>query len=208
MQRKKRRSYGWLQVCVHMAALLPLAWLTWQATQGALTANPIQAAEQRTGDTAITLLLLSLACTPLLTITQFAPFQRFRRPLGVYAFLYASIHFSLFVGLDYLFDFRAIWADTSGKRYIWVGLAAFVGLIPLAATSFTRMMRRMGKDWKRLHRVVYAVAVLAVIHFAWVVKGDLSRLQGDIARPALAVVVVALLLAARLPAVRKRLRRT
>jgi methionine sulfoxide reductase heme-binding subunit len=201
---KRKNRFAWLQVVVHIAAWIPAVYLTWAFFTNNLTVNPIQALTQNTGLTAITFLILALACTPLFTFTRFAPLLNFRRPLGLYAFMYAALHVSTFVGLDYLFDFNAILLDTADKRYIWVGLAAFLLLIPLAITSIRWFMIKMGKNWKRLHRLVYAAGVLAVFHFAWVIKGDVATLQGNVVGPLIAGSALTVLLAARIPPVRKR----
>ncbi len=192
-------------LAVHAAAWLLLAYLAWAWFSGGLSVNPIQDLEQRTGDYALIFLLLSLACTPANTLFGFSKAILLRRPLGVYAFLFAAVHLTLFVGLDYGFNFRFLLADIVNKRYIFVGLAAFLALLPLALTSWKYWQKRLGKTWKRLHKLVYLAAPLVVIHLAWVVKGNLTSLQGNIWKPALAAVVLTLLLVARIPAVRKRL---
>ncbi len=194
-----------LNLAVHAAAWLLFGYLTWAWFSGNLTINPIQALEQHTGDYALIFLLLSLACTPANTLFGFSKAIRLRRPLGVYAFVFATVHLALFVGLDYGFNFNFLLADIANKRYIFVGLAAFLALLPLALTSWKYWQKRLGKTWKRLHKLVYLAAPLVVIHLAWVVKGNLSALQGNIWKPALAAAALALLLAARIPPVRKRL---
>jgi sulfoxide reductase heme-binding subunit YedZ len=192
-----------LQIAVHSAAWLLAAWLAWDYFSGNLTVNPIQAAEQRTGRYAIYFLVLSLACTPLNTVFGFRQAISARRALGLYAFLFAAVHFSIFIGVDYAFDFGLILLDVSSKRYILVGLLALLILTPLAATSFKWWMKRLGKNWKRLHRLIYLAGLAAVLHFAWVRKGDVFSLQGDIWLPAALGVMVVLLLALRIPLVRK-----
>lgn len=177
------------------------------ALTGNLTVNPIQAAEQRTGDTALVLLIYSLACSPFFTVYRWPPALKFRRPLGLYAFFYALLHFSIFLGLDYEFDFTLILADINQKAYIFVGLAAFIILVALAATSFDVSKRLMRKAWTRLHRLVYLAGILVVLHFAWVSKGDFFNLTGDIGRPLIAGTAVIMLLVLRLPPVRKWLSR-
>jgi DMSO/TMAO reductase YedYZ heme-binding membrane subunit len=148
----KRFRFTPLQLAVHAAALLPLAWLIKDYLTDNLTVNPIQAATQRTGDYAIVLLLLSLAVTPIITLTGYSALSKVRRPLGLYAFLYAAIHLFIFVGVDYGFNFDFLLADIAQKRFIFVGLAAFILLIPLAFTSYRYWQKRLGKNWKRLHR--------------------------------------------------------
>lgn len=194
-----------LQAAVHVAAWLPMLVLLWDASRGSLSVNPYQAATQRTGNTALILLLLSLACTPINTLFRVPQVLTLRRPLGLYAFFYAAAHVFIFTGLDYGFQWSLLVRDLSDKRYIFAGLAAFLLLVPLAATSWNWWKKQLGKNWKRLHRMVYLAAALVVLHFAWVVKGDVTQLQGDIARPVLAGLAVAVLLVLRIPAVRRRL---
>jgi methionine sulfoxide reductase heme-binding subunit len=201
----RRLHFTRLQAAVHIGALLPLAWLVKDYLTNNLTVNPIQAATLRTGDTAIILLLLSLAVTPIITLTGYSRLSKVRRPLGVYAFLYASIHLYIFVGVDYGFNFNFLLADIAQKRFIFAGLAAFLLLLPLAFTSYRYWQKRLGKNWKYLHRLVYLAAILVVIHVAWAVKGDLFTLQGDIWKPLLAGSVLTLLLLARIPGIRRNL---
>ena len=192
-----------LRLGVHLAAAGLLAWLLVDYYTGGLGVNPIQAAIQRTGRYAISLLVLSLACTPLNNLFGWRQVLIVRRPLGLYAFLFAALHVSLLVGVDYRFDWAALSGDLLDKRYILVGLSALAILTLLAATSFKWWMKRLGKNWKRLHRLVYLAGVLAVTHYAWAVKGDVLRLQGDIRLPLAYGLVVALLLVLRLPPLRR-----
>ncbi len=192
-----------LRIATHIGALLPLLVLVLDFQNHRLTENPIQAAEQRTGTIALVLLLLSLACTPLNTLFRFSWAIQRRRALGLYAFFYASLHLFIFTVVDYGLDWSTLWQMLSEKRYIVVGLAAFTILVALAATSFRRSMKRMGKSWKRLHQLVYLAGALVILHFAWVVKGNVTSLNGDVLRPVLYGAALALLLAMRIPAVRK-----
>lgn len=185
----------WLRIVVHIAALLPLIMLAWDFTQGQLTANPVQAVQLRTGQYALVLLVLSLACTPIYIVSGFKPVLLLRWPLGLYAFMYASLHFLNFVGLDYGFDFSLIRADISEKRYALAGLAAFLLLLPLAITSTAGWVKRLGKNWQRLHRLIYPAALIAVLHFVWQAKIDIRA-------PLVYGVVVILLLVIRIPPVR------
>lgn len=136
------------QIFVHIVALLPLVILIIGALRGNLTYNPIQAATLRTGKTAMILLVASLACTPVNTVFGFTPAIKVRRALGLYAFLYALVHFSIYVGVDYGFDLQLILLELSEKRYVLVGFAAFLILLPLAITSTKGWQRRMKKNWK------------------------------------------------------------
>ncbi|MCB0237356.1 MAG: sulfoxide reductase heme-binding subunit YedZ, partial [Anaerolineae bacterium] len=163
------------QIFVHIVALLPLVILIIDALRGNLTYNPIQAATLRTGKTAMILLVASLACTPVNTVFGFTPAIKVRRALGLYAFLYALVHFSIYVGVDYGFDLQLILLELSEKRYVLVGFAAFLILLPLAITSTKGWQRRMKKNWKKLHRWIYAAGILVMFHFIWVQKSDIRQ---------------------------------
>jgi sulfoxide reductase heme-binding subunit YedZ len=189
---------------VHLAAWVPLIVLIVDALNDNLTVNPIQAATQRTGDTAIILLALSLACTPLSTYLGWKDALKLRRALGLYAFLYAAIHFVLFAVVDFGLQLDLIMREFVEKRYLWMGLPAFMILVALAATSFRWAMRRLGKNWKRLHRLIYLGSILVVLHLAFVIKGDFFTLSGDVWKPLLAAIVIGILLIVRLPWLRRR----
>ncbi len=195
--------YTPLQVIIHLGAWFPLARLLFDLAAGNLSPNPIQDFEQRSGRAAVTLLFLSLACTPLNSLTGWHELLLRRRALGLHAFLYAAIHVAVFLGLDYGLNWRLILEAVLEKRFILVGAAAFLLLIPLAATSFDYWIKRLRKNWKRLHRIVYLIGVLASLHFAWARKGDLFRLQGDVLQPFIYGVILLLLLVLRIGAVRK-----
>ncbi len=191
-----RPRFARYQLLVHLAALLPLAWLVIDAAVGNLSVNPIQDITQRTGRYALILLASSLSCTPVRILTGWAGVVRWRRPLGLYAFLYAVLHFATFIGLDYRFNLAYIWADVNNKRYIFVGAAALSILLALALTSTARWQRRLGKAWQRLHRWVYLAGGLAVLHYAWAVKSDIRL-------PLLWGAIIGAGLVVRVPAVRK-----
>lgn len=197
-----------LQVLVHIGGIFPLAWLIFDGLNNNLTVNPIQALTQRTGKTALIFLVLSLSCTPLNTLFGFRDVLKVRRPLGLYAFMYASIHFFIFVGLDYLFDPRLLREAIFEKPYALVGFAAFLILLPLAITSFKSWMKRLGKNWKKLHRLVYLAAVLVVVHYFWVTKGGFFSLSGNILQPLIFGGIVGVLLILRIPVVRGWVNRT
>jgi sulfoxide reductase heme-binding subunit YedZ len=194
MRKLKAR---WLQILAHVAALLPLAWLLWAYWQGLFFIDPVKQIMTRTGKTALILLILSLACTPVHVVFGFRQVLRLRRPLGLYAFLYAGLHFLTFAGLDYGFDFGLIRQGILDQRYVLVGFAAGLLLLLLAITSTRKWQKRLGKNWKRLHRLVYLAGILAIVHFLWLVK--------DIREPLRYGAVVALLLVVRIPVVRKAL---
>jgi sulfoxide reductase heme-binding subunit YedZ len=188
-----------LQMAVHIGAWVPLAVILWDAAHDNLTFNPIQELTFRTGKYALVLLVLSLACTPLNILFGFKQVLRLRRPLGLYAFMYAAFHFLIFIGLDYQFDLALLREAIFEKRFALVGFAAFLILLPLAITSTKGWQKRLGKRWKRLHKLVYLAGVLAVVHFVWLVKSDIRE-------PLAYGAAVLLLLATRIPAVREAIR--
>jgi sulfoxide reductase heme-binding subunit YedZ len=192
-----------LQLIVHTGAWIPLAWLAWTYFSGGLGVNPIQAAEQWTGRFAAGHLALSLACTPLNTLFGWRDTVKVRRALGLYAFMYAGVHLSILIGVDYGFAFDLLWADLASKPFILVGASALLILLALAITSFKWWMRTLGKNWKRLHRLVYLAGPLVALHYAWAQKGDLFSLRGNIALPLAYALIVATLLVLRIPRVRR-----
>jgi sulfoxide reductase heme-binding subunit YedZ len=195
MKLPKMSVFQW---AVHIGAWIPLILILLDYFRDNLTANPIQDVTFRTGKAALVLLILSLAATPANTLLGFKPAIKVRRALGLYAFMYVVLHFFVFVGWDYGFDLGLIIEDVGDKRYVLVGLAASLLLLPLAITSTHGWMRRLGKSWRRLHMLVYLAAILAVIHYLWVVKADIRQ-------PLDYGAAVLLLLIARLSPVRKGL---
>jgi methionine sulfoxide reductase heme-binding subunit len=192
-----------LQIAIHIYAWSALVWIVFELLTGSFSINPIQELEQRTGRHAITLLILSLLCTPLHSIFKWSEPLKRRRTLGLYAFLYATIHVIIFVDLDYGLAWSQIAQTVFQKPYIIVGVISFLLLIPLAVTSFDIWKIRLGKNWKRLHRLVYLIAPLAILHYIWSKKGDILQLSGDIVRPVIYGLILALFLIVRIPAVRK-----
>lgn len=191
------RRIDWLWWAAALGGAIPLLWLAWDTWQGSLSVNPIDDFTDRTGKAAIILLILSLACTPAQIVFGYKQALTARKPLGLWAFTYAALHLLVFVGLDYGFDFGLILSDgLPQKRYIVVGFAAFLILLALALTSTRGAMRRMGRNWKRLHQWVYGAALLAALHFLWLVKAA-ERWE-----PGLYGALILLLLAVRLPRVR------
>ena len=194
-----------LQVAIHVYAWSALVILIYQFFTNNLTANPIQALEQRTGRHAITLLVLSLACTPLNTLFKWSEPLKRRRALGLYTFMYATIRVLIFISLDYGIAWSTIVQTVFEKPYILVGVTGFMLLIPLAFTSFDIWKKRLGKTWKRLHQLTYLIAPLIVLHYAWSKKGDFFALQGEIIRPLIYGLIVILFLIMRISPVRKAL---
>ncbi len=182
------------QIFVHLASLSQFALLVYDFFADNLTVNPIQYITQKTGRAALTLLCLSLACTPAVTL-GFKNAAKARRPLGVYACLYASFHFLTFVGLDYGFDLGLIYEAIFKKPYALVGFSAFLILLPMALTSTQGWMKRLGKRWKSLHRWVYLAGILVIVHYIWLVKSDIRE-------PLIYGAIVVFLLLMRLPRVR------
>jgi sulfoxide reductase heme-binding subunit YedZ len=197
--------YTPLQIAVHLYAWSALAHILFDFAIGNISPNPIQELEQRTGRHAITLLVLSLACTPLNTLFRWSEPLKRRRALGLYAFLYATLHVLIFVNLDYGLAWSLIQQTILEKPYILVGVTGFLLMIPLAWTSFDIWKKRLGKGWKRLHQLIYLLAPLLILHYAWSKKGDFFALQGEIVRPLIYGLVVALFLLMRIPVVRRTL---
>ena len=181
------------KLLVHLLALTPVAILAWQfydvwkTGSDALGADPVAEIEHRLGLWALRLLLITLAITPLRQLSGQPVLIRFRRLLGLYAFFYASLHLAAYLGLDLRGYWTQIFEEIAKRPYITVGFAAWLLLLPLAITSTTGWIRRLGRNWARLHRLVYAIGVLAVLHFWWLVKSDIRE-------PALYAGIAALLL--------------
>jgi sulfoxide reductase heme-binding subunit YedZ len=168
----------------------PAAYLVWAAFTGGLGANPIEVITRETGTWTLRFLVATLAVTPLRRLTGWSALAPWRRTLGLFAFFYGSLHFLTYVWLDQFFDLGAIVKDIGKRPFITAGFTAFVLMVPLAVTSTARMTRRLGGvAWRRLHRLVYLVAVAGVVHYWWLVKADIRRPL------AYAVIVGALLLA-------------
>jgi len=176
---------------------MPAAWLTFEALAGRLGANPIEEVLHRTGWWALALLMISLAVTPIRRITGWNRVIRYRRLLGLFAFAWATAHFLGYLVLDQWFAWPYIVEDIAERPFILVGFSAWLLLLPLAVTSTTGWIRRLGKRWRTLHRVVYVVAALGTLHFYWKVKADTSE-------PLLFIGILAVLLLLRVPNVRRR----
>lgn len=180
----------------HIVGLFPLAWLLFDFWFGLLGPEPIRAMILRTGKAAIILLVLSLACTPIHIIFGWNQVLKLRRTWGLYGFMYVAMHLLIFVGLDYQFLIAPVVEEIIARRYALVGFAAFILLVPLALTSNKWSMKRLGKNWKKLHKLVYLIAILAVIHYIWLVKNAYTQ-------PLIFAGIVLALLIIRLPAVKQ-----
>ena len=211
-QRSEISNFHWpdpfivVRTLAHALALLPLARILFAVLTDMLTVNPIQDVEQRLGRAAIALLTAALAVAPAVTISGRNKLGKLARPLGLYAFGYAFLHVAVFVGLDFGFAWPLLWQEFLEKPFIWLGLSAFLILAALAATSFRWWQRVLRRNWKRLHRLVYLAGLLAVVHYGLALKGDLFRLQGNVLLPVLYGIGILILLAMRIPAVKKRLK--
>ncbi|HEY1409263.1 MAG TPA: protein-methionine-sulfoxide reductase heme-binding subunit MsrQ [Promineifilum sp.] len=173
LSREARRRL--LRISYHAIGLFPLAWLIFDFWFGFLGVEPIRAMILRTGKAAIIMLTLSLAATPAGIIFGWKQANVVRRPFGLYAFMYVCIHLSIFVWLDYGFMMRLIVEEIIERRYAVVGFLAFLLLIPLALTSTKDAQKRLGKKWKTLHKLVYLVGILAVVHYIWLVKNAYTQ---------------------------------
>ena len=181
---------AWSKLVLFPLALVPAGLLVEGVFANSLGADPVDTLTHATGIWALRFLLLSLAITPLRQWTGWNWLIRYRRMLGLFAFFYATVHLAIYVVLD----LGAYWADLitdiTKRPYMTVGFAAWLILLPLAATSTQRMIRRLGRSWQKLHRLVYAAAILAILHFFWLVKADLRE-------PAIYALILAVLLGAR-----------
>lgn len=164
-----------LKAALFLGALAPFLVLLWDAFTGGLGADPVKAITHRTGWWTLALLLATLAVTPLRRITGYNRLVQQRRMLGLFAFLYASLHLLTYVVLDQTLDLSYVGEDIAKRPYITIGFAAWLLLVPLAVTSTKGWIRRLGKGWMRLHRLVYLVAALGATHFYWQVKKDVRE---------------------------------
>jgi methionine sulfoxide reductase heme-binding subunit len=191
MWQPRARQLAAIKIALFALCLVPFVHLVWGVAYDALGANPVEAVTHSTGWWTLFLLCATLGVTPLRRATGANWLLKLRRMLGVYAFFYATLHFLTYVWLDQWFDIGAIAKDVLKRPYITVGFTAFLLLIPLAATSTNAMQRRLGRNWQRVHRFIYLIAVFGVLHFWWLVKRDVTE-------PALFALVVSGLLGARL----------
>ncbi len=190
-----------LHLAVHIGSAVPLLVGLWDFWQRNLGANPIMEITHRTGKTAILLLILSLAVSPLRQLLKWNQINKLRRPLGLWAGFYALVHFSIYVVLDYGFQWKALLANSLTNFFILFGFTTGLILLLLSITSLTYFLKKMGKNWKKLHRFVYAAGILAALHFILAVKPGVLR-------PWPYALAMALLLLYRLPPVQTWVKKT
>ncbi len=190
-RQPRRAQLKAIKGALFLACLVPFANLAWGVATDALGANPVEAVTQSLGWWTLFLICATLAVTPLRRLTGAHWLLRLRRMLGLFAFFYVTLHFATYIWLDQWFDFAEIVKDIVKRPFITVGFTAFLLLIPLAATSTDAMQRRLGRSWSRLHRLVYVIGILGVVHFWWLVKRDVTE-------PAMFAAAMTLLLGLRL----------
>ena len=181
-----------LKAALFLASLIPLIRLSWYGYSSQLGANPIEFITRSLGTWTLVFLLITLSITPLRNLSGWSWLIKLRRMAGLFAFFYALLHFITYIWLDQFFDLNSIYKDVIKRPFITIGFTAFVLLIPLAVTSTNAMMKKLGgKRWQMLHRLIYPIAIFAVLHYWWLVKKDITQ-------PLIYATVLAVLLAYRL----------
>lgn len=155
-----------------VAALVPAGLLAWQVTHDQLGANPIRELEIQTGLWTLRFLAITLSVTPARRLSGWNGIQKYRRMLGLFTFFYATIHLSMWAGVDWFFAWGDMWQEIVKHKYILIGMLTWLVMLPLAITSTKGWIRRLGKRWTKLHRLVYVAAVTGTIHYLWAVKKD------------------------------------
>jgi sulfoxide reductase heme-binding subunit YedZ len=186
------RQLGWAKRILFALALLPLLRLLWLGMHDSLTANPLEFITRATGDWTLYFLCFTLAVTPLRRLTGLNGLLRLRRMLGLFTFFYACLHFLTFLWFDHFFDLADMLQDALKRPFIAMGFSAFVLLVPLALTSSDRMIRKLGRRWTVLHRLIYLIAVLSLLHFWWMRAG-----KNNFTEPLIMGVIIVVLLALR-----------
>ena len=200
-----KTQFDWQRWVIHAGAWLTLIGLTLNSFLNPSVVNPITTFERQTGKTALIFLILSLACSPLSSILNWKSLSKRKKALGVYGFVFAAVHLLVFLGIDYGFQFKSILPVVFRTPYILIGLTAFLMLLALAITSFKKMKQALKKNWKRLHRLVYVISPLVILHFILIVKGNLLNLQGALGEPLIYGGIVLILLLLRLPPIKNSL---
>lgn len=170
----KRFPYLWAKVVIFILCLTPLGVIAWDLGAGELGPDPGQAITEALGLATFQFLLITLLITPLKKVTGWAGWIRFRRMLGLYAFFYGVLHVLAF--LQFILGWHDLWATFTKRPYIIAGALAFTLMVPLALTSTKKMMKKMGRGWKPLHRLIYCSAVLAWVHFLWQARSDITEM--------------------------------
>ena len=181
----------YLKVVIFTLSLVPLFYIIYQILTNQLGPEPIKDITHHTGKWTLYFIVITLAMTPLKKITKLNIWINYRRMFGLFIFFYASVHLMTYVGLDYRFDLASIGDDIIKKKYIFIGFSAWLLLIPLAVTSNKRLMKILKDKWKRLHRLIYLIALFGAIHYLWLVKRDLTE-------PLIFLAIILILLAFRL----------
>ena len=197
MKQMSSRAVARLKVLTFLACLTPMLQVTAGVVTGTAGADPVEALAHTTGLWALRLLLVTLALSPARKLTGWCWLLRLRRMFALYAFFYATMHMLVYVVFEQGFDWPMILSDVVKRPWLSAGCISFALMIPLAITSTNGMMRRLGKNWQRLHRLVYPVALAAVLHYFWLVKRDITA-------PSVYALILAILLCARLRERRKR----
>jgi sulfoxide reductase heme-binding subunit YedZ len=173
---RKILTSKWTKVVVFLVSSIPFALLGFGLLRSDLGINPVETLQHTTGDWTLRFLILTLAITPLRKTFKLPELIRYRRMLGLFAFFYVVLHFLTYLGPDQNFNFSGMWDDVAKRKFVTVGFAAFVLLIPLALTSTAGWIRRLGgKRWQALHRLIYVCAILGVVHYYWLVKSDVRK---------------------------------
>jgi len=180
-----------LKPLVFLLALVPAGWLAYRTYTNDLGVNPAETLQLETGEWALKFLLITLAITPLRRLTGWNRVIQYRRMLGLFAFFYASVHFLTYIVLDKYFAWGEMIADVAKRPFITAGFIAFVAMVPLAITSTKGWIRRLGRRWQMLHRLIYVSGIAAAVHFVWKVKVPIGE-------PVYYAIVMALLLGFRL----------
>lgn len=191
MNTPDKKQIFWIKAALFALALLPLARLVWLGIHDDLSANPVEFVERSTGTWALVILLVTLSMTPIRLLTGVVWQIQLRRMMGLFMFFYACLHFTTYIWLDHWFDWMEITKDIAKHPYVLVGFSAFLLTIPLAVTSNKHMIKKLRENWKRLHALVYLVAIFGVLHFFWLVKKDIRE-------PLAYALVLAVLLGIRL----------
>jgi sulfoxide reductase heme-binding subunit YedZ len=191
------RSIRWSKIVVFSASLAPVLMLASRAAHQHLGANPVEELTHVTGDWTLRFIVITLLISPLRRLAGLSDLIRFRRMVGLFGFFYASLHLLIYLCIDKSFDWHDIWQDIGKRKFITVGLFALVLMVPLALTSTSGWIRRLGgRRWQLLHRLVYITAAAGVVHYYWLVKSDIRL-------PVLYGVIVTILLVYRIPVLRR-----